>query len=297
MQMSGNQLFVFVEGKSDRYFYSQIVDLECSSRNINYIIVTARELSDTGGKQALLKFFSYLRRVGSLLDTFGRTVHASIFFLDKDIDDLLRTLKRSTHVVYTESYEVENYFFRQGDIAKAAAVSAGLDIASVQRGLAKIDDWPGHAAQCWKEWVVICLFCHTRLRGTGAPGFFGRPCSQFQNKAYEPTDGTLLGRAEDELFEYSSLDRAGFDRSMQSLRKRIDALFADGKHDRVFKGKWYCRFLREDILRIAKGRDIDDTRLHEKVLNSLAQSLNFDAEWTSHFREPVRVIVDKVMSA
>ena len=64
MQLSASDLFVFVEGKrSDPYFYAGIV-ASVPELHARYEICTARQLpGETGGKQALLSFFSFLRLI------------------------------------------------------------------------------------------------------------------------------------------------------------------------------------------------------------------------------------------
>jgi hypothetical protein len=80
MQMSRNPLFVFVEGQTDRYFYSKIADLECQTYGMCYQIVTAEELSGlAGGKETLLKFFAYLKTKYSLNENFKGKRTVSIF--------------------------------------------------------------------------------------------------------------------------------------------------------------------------------------------------------------------------
>src|SRR5438477_11201049 len=89
MQMSGATLFVLVEGKTDRFFYATLTEAVCSVSGTTYQICSAQELpAGTGGKEALLSFFQYLRSRGLLVDSFKVKKTAAIFFLDKDIDDI-----------------------------------------------------------------------------------------------------------------------------------------------------------------------------------------------------------------
>ena len=103
---------------------------------IEYEICLAQELPQlTGGKSSLLKFFKYLKRVSSLLDDFKGEKTAGFFYLDKDIDDILKACNNSEHIVYTEHYSFENYLFQHGDLVEATAAAASLDLASVRRVL------------------------------------------------------------------------------------------------------------------------------------------------------------------
>jgi hypothetical protein len=84
MQMSSSRVFCFVEGFSDRYVYSRIIEAECIARNVKYEVVTAEELpGGAGGKPALLGFFDYAKRAALLKDDFQGKQTASLFFLIK----------------------------------------------------------------------------------------------------------------------------------------------------------------------------------------------------------------------
>ena len=125
MQISRVPLFIFVEGYKDRYVYDQIVQSECQQSGVSYKVVTAEEIGISGGgKEALLKFFDYLAAESSLICNFNGKTTISIFFLDKDVDDVLNSMRSSEHIVYTETYEIENYFFIHGALSEVAAASA-----------------------------------------------------------------------------------------------------------------------------------------------------------------------------
>lgn len=119
MQISLVPLFVFVEGYKDRYVYDQIAQCECQRSEVSFNVVTAEEIGiGGGGKEVLLKFFDYLAAESSLISNFKGKTTISIFFLDKDVDDILNTRRSSQHIVYTRTYEFENYFLFMGRLAK-----------------------------------------------------------------------------------------------------------------------------------------------------------------------------------
>src|SRR5438445_2421225 len=143
MQISRTQLFVFIEGQdNDPYFYSKICESVCVPAGVSYEHRVARELpGGAGGKGALLIFFQYLRRKRLLLSDFKGKRTAAVFFLDKDIDDVLRTRVRSPHVVYTEYYDVENHLFAAADLAEAAAAAASFDKLAIAAALRNEAEW------------------------------------------------------------------------------------------------------------------------------------------------------------
>lgn len=287
MQMSQTVLFIFIEGYMDRYVYDKIVDSECKGSDIDYKIVTDKELQiNAVGKQALLKFFIYLRRRASLIDRFKGKTTLSVFFLDKDVDDFLRIKRRSEHVVYTETYELENYLFMYGDLTEAAAASALLETDTIRDDLGSYNEWRKRAAATWIEWIKLCLFSHTRKINSFCN--YGHSRSPINDEVYGSLNTNKYTELLSTLKRQSGLPLDRFKRSFTRLSKVVDRMYSDGQHDFIFKGKWYSCFLAEDIRRIASSRSFDSQRLKKRLLSSLALTLNTDDDWAEHFKAPIR---------
>jgi len=81
MQLSSTELFIFVEGKQmDPYFYAGICE-SIPDLPLRYEICIALQLpGSTGGKQALLNFFAFLRQSKALVSSLGGQTTACIFF-------------------------------------------------------------------------------------------------------------------------------------------------------------------------------------------------------------------------
>jgi len=285
--MSQVPLFIFVEGFRDRYFYSQVANAVCQNRGISFELVTAEELQGQGGgKTVLLEYFQLLRKRTSLIDRFKGKTTASIFFLDKDIDDFLRKKRRSLHVVYTDTYELENYFFIHGNLIQAVSSAASLDIGSVQAGLVERNAWRQHAASCWKEWVKLCLFAETRCLCSSP--YYSRPKSQINDRVSGQLDAHKYGKHLNSVQNEAGMRDKQFKRSFTRLSKKVDRLYTTEQYDKIFKGKWYCCFLSEDVKRIAKRRRINSKGLSERIVNNLQLTLNFGDSWAEHFRGPIR---------
>lgn len=292
MQMSQKALFIFIEGYKDSYVYSAIADRECRLRGTDYHVVTPDEISKAGGgKPILLSFFNYLKRKSSLIDAFKGKTTVSIFFLDKDVDDFLRTKRRSEHVVYTETYAVENYLFMHGDLSKAAAASASLPIRPIRTALGDYGLWRLSAVANWKQWVKLCLFSQTHRLGSVRN--YGRPTSPINRGVYDPVDKNEYARLRSTLMRESGLASDQFTRSFTKLSRRVDRMFSAGRYDVIFKGKWYACFLVADIRKIAKGKQFYSRNLEERLLTNLAQTLDFDGRWAEHFKAPIRRLLAK----
>lgn len=290
MQISRVPLFIFVEGYKDRYIYNQIVQSECQRVGVSYKVVTAKEIGIRGGgKEALLKFFDYLAVKSSLVCNFNDKTTVSIFFLDKDVDDILNTMRSSEHIVYTETYEIDNYLFIYGALSEVAAASASLEVQSIRTTLSNYETWRRRAATKWKNWIRLCLFSKTcgiesmsNYRLLRSPINAG-VCGPVKLAEYKSHLSNLQNK--------SRLPPDEFNRSFKRLCRKVDRIYSAGQHDRIFKGRWYACFLVEDIKKVAAGRDFNSSRLGDKLLSGLASSLNYCDSWTEHFRAPIRRLI------
>jgi hypothetical protein len=292
MQISRVPVFVFIEGYKDRYVYEQIVEPECQPFGVSFRLVAAEEIGiNGGGKQALLKFFDYLADRSSLICNFKGKNTVSLFFLDKDVDDILGTMRGSEHIVYTETYEIENYFFIHGALSEVAAASASLEVQSIRAALGDYEEWRRLAAKKWKNWVKLCLF--TKTCDIESMSNYGLSRSPINVGVCGPVELTKYKCHLSDLQHKSNLASDEFQRSFGRLCRKVNRMYSLGEHDRIFKGKWYTCFLVEDIKRVAKRRRFDKEALERKLLSGLALTLNCCDAWAEHFREPIRRLIVK----
>lgn len=294
MQMSRAKIFVFVEGKTDRYFFNKICETLLAPRGIQYEIRLAQELPQlTGGKKALLNFFDYLDKAVALVDDFKGNKTAAIFYVDKDVDDLLKKCKSSGHLIYTEHYCIENYFFEHGDLVEATAAAADLNLSDVRRGLSMNSyAWRRRAAESWKDWVKLCVF--TRSRGLGHECNYAAATSRINTGPYSVTDPIAYSTHLADLELRSGLTPLGFKRVFGRVSREIDKLYSSGKFDSVFKGKWYALFLADDAKTIASGGAFSPQNLPNKLITSLKLTLNYHGAWTAYFKRPLEDIIKKL---
>jgi hypothetical protein len=294
LQLSKTDLFAFVEGWSDRFFYDRICAKSCEGSDLTFEVRTAQELPDqTGGKAALLSFFSYLRRRRLLLHEFKGKKSAVIFLLDKDIDDVLGTRKRSRHVIYTEYFQLENYLIRHAEIAEIAAAAASLDVHSVRSIIGDQRQWMQKAATEWKQWVSICITA--RILQANCRCTYSLH-SQINDGPYSGVVAADLALLTTELQTASGLPAAKLDRWLERTRRRIDRIYAAGRYDNVFKGKWYAHFLAEDIRRAAVGRAYNANGLGERIFSAAAAKLNFGEAWVLHFRDRLASVLQSLVN-
>lgn len=291
IQISRNTLFVFIEGYTDRYVYSILIDSVCKGK-IAYDVITSYELDGSGGgKDNLLNFFNFLKRNNRLMHLFKNKYNISCFFLDKDVDDLIGKKINSKHLVYTRNFQLENYLYSYGDINKASALAASLDIGSVQRYLKKHPDWRKRAAICWKEWIILCIF--SLLYNVRPTCNYGEHKSPINNGVYGPIDKLKYKSYLTKLKSLSHCSNNEFQKKMKAVTYLVDKMYARDEFDSLFKGKWYSNFLIEDIRKIAGSRQCSLNGLEERLLSNLSSTLNFNKEWTEDFKRPLSCLLNE----
>ena len=294
MQVSEVPMYVFVEGSEDRYFYSRIAGSECDPSELDYSVITGEEIhdGDGGGKNVLIGFFDYLEQRNSLANTFEGKSTIAMFFVDKDIDDLLGVQRISDHLVYTELYDVESYLFNYGDIGRAAAGAASLDINSVRSHLGDYPEWRRRAAESWRSWVTVCVFAQAYAPSAGS--FYGRPKSQVNECIYGSVNSQEYADCLLRLQLESGMTKLEFEELFCKTSYQVHALYNKGQCDRVFKGKWYLQFLIEDVRKIAGKRRFKNRRLFDGLRIALEQTLDWEEPWALDLRMPVREIINKL---
>lgn len=293
MQISRYQVFVFVEGKiTDPYFYGNICGSICQPAGISYEICRSQELSrDRGGKQVLISFFEYLRRKSALVHIFKGKSTGVVFFLDKDVDDFLRTQRRSEHIVYTLYYDVENHIFVEGDLVEAVAASASMDCQEVRACLGDCDHWRREVAEQWKQWVKLCLFVAKKKINCECNY---RVASRINDPLHGPVDQTAYSRHLRNIESKLGLTSKQFGRAFRRVSRLVDDLYAQGEYDRIFKGKWYALLLAATIRDGIGNRPIHSAGLQTRLRSNAAMTLDFEKPWADHFKEPVRNLIHQL---
>jgi hypothetical protein len=227
MQTSRYQLFVFVEGGDvDPFFYDQVAAVATEGTKVNWQVRTAREFPrQIGGKPGLLNFFSDLETRGQLTDSFKGKKTCSVFFLDKDVDDLIGEQISSPFVIYGECYDVEGHAFLYGAIDKAAGAATFVDSQRLIEMFGDLETWPARAAASWKEWVKICLFSDKRqLRCAYC---FGNK-SQINDPLSGPVDEEKLEHCLSDLRITSGLSKSDFKNEFVGVEELVEGFYQRG---------------------------------------------------------------------
>jgi hypothetical protein len=279
MQISQSRFFILVEGWSDRFFYASLAALRCAASGIKYEVVTAHELPGPSfGKPALLNFFTYLRKQRALLTTLGEKRTAVLFCLDKDVDDLRRTMKRSPHISYTEHCDLENYYFIHGDLIRAGAAAAALDPTLVRAAIGNTTNWRRQKAEQWKTWTVLCVL--NQLLDLRGPCAYGRRDSLVNRGGFGAEEPAAVTRMLATLHASSGLGQTEFNAHFVRTQRSVEALIKAGQWDRVFKGKWYPVWLAGDVRQAAGQRQINANGLDARIRDAVGLTLDLEAPWT-----------------
>lgn len=289
MEMSTLQVFVFVEGKDcDPFFYASICATIRQPGFFREICTADRISANSGGKQAVIGFFSYLRNRKKLTSTLGGKSTAAIFYVDKDVDDVQRIQKRSPHIVYTEYYDVQNYIFEHGDLLRGAAAAASVDPAILSPVLANPSAWCAQKAGNWREWIALCL-CVLKV-GINFEANYGIT-SRIQTRPCGALDSNLYNALVGQLQQKSRLPLDAFQQRLGQVATRVDRYYLEGQHHRIFKGKWFTNIMSDEIDQLMNGRTYDNKGLARRLPSAIAATLDFTAAWADHFRRPLLAIL------
>ena len=291
MQLSQVLVFAFVEGKDmDPYFFGQICAAVCNQRQISYQICRADEiLSNSGGKEALLVFYDFLRKqTGLNSNPWGKKTIA-IFFLDKDIDDITRRRRRSRHVIYTRYYDVQNEIFLNGDLCQGCASAASLDPVRLASLLSDSHTWCKHAAQRWQDWVVLCIIA--KIKSIRQVCNY-RVHSKVQNPITGEVDAPRLEARVKEMAVRSGMALADFEALLESVKRKVRRYYSSGQQDKVFKGKWYSALLDEDINRLMGQSAFSRHGLSTSVNSAVGATLRFSDSWAQYYVSRLADLID-----
>jgi hypothetical protein len=293
VQMSQADVIVFVEGRElDQYFYDHICQTATQEHPFTYQVFTAQVLEGhSGGKSKLAAFHDYLRRRAALLNDFEGSRTGCVFFVDKDVDDILRRRKRSLHFVYTEYYDAQNHVFLNGDLMEAAAQAACAPRHSLPAQLQDSVQWCRAAAERWRDWVEICYLASTN----GVPG---EPNYRIHSPINAPSNsGTDLAAKTQRLEsmrQRMGLQTSEFAEMCRRAARRIAEYYRTGQQDALFKGKWYDLILRYDVQDALAGCEHDANNLQRGLTMPVAGTLDYAASWADHFRMPLLAIARQV---
>jgi len=258
-QMKKARLHIYVEGKlHDSYYYSKVLKdrLEIACLEADFHL--ARELDSVGqGKGRCLNFFRFLRDQNCLRSVLGGETTNHLFILDKDIDDEEGVLIDSPHIIYTAHYGVENHIIRESDLCNAIAATSSLDLKRVAKSLGNPNAWLDHCCEVWKDWVAVCILA--KMSKCGIANY--RMSSKINVPVLAATSPNLLSLQLDAIANKCARSTDVATEELRTLLQRVDERYLSGRHDTLFKGKWYAQFVSEFVKSITGVGSLDERAL------------------------------------
>lgn len=235
MQISTAQVFAFVEGGLDRPFVERLLTLFARPDTKVRVVAIKETAAGTGGKPALLEHFRRLKRKGHLLATAWGKPFVSLFFVDKDADDVLRKKVRSPHVAYTPAYDLEGSLFGCGDLIQALASTCLVTREQAESLIGNTNEMMRELSSNWSDWITLCLISQFKKQNLGCT--FDR-VSVINADPLQPPDQALLQQWKSRVRQSLAISDNDFNRLYSRFKKAVDGSIEAGQPLRYFKGKW-----------------------------------------------------------
>jgi hypothetical protein len=223
------------------------------------------------------------------VSTLGGKKSVVIFCLDKDIDDLARRMRRSAHVIYTETFDVENYLFAHGDLIAASAAATTMDAETIGSIFNPIESWTKRVSQQWQDWVAVCVFEITE--GCASEGNY-RLCPSPIHCPDGAIDQDKFSRRISQMEATCALPSQEFQRRWLLTVMRVRRYFEAGRGDKLFKGKWYSWIAGRELSAGLSGRDAYLSDLGVRLPIHLFQVIDFGGSWASGLRGRFEMLLD-----
>jgi hypothetical protein len=282
--MARASIVAVVEGVDDHLFYDSLLQhyfrVRGTSRSIQ--IRTPREVdADADGKNALINIFKFFRARGRLASSSGNK--RLLFFADQDYDGISRRKLRSKHFIYSPGVSFENCLYECGDLGDSidALLSRRID-KNTFLPVADFSNWKKTCANYWMDWVVYCVAAEVsgvaprKNRGGSSSIHQGYPpvLKQGEPARLRSEFALALGSAAEAMKYWTVASRT------------VQRAIASGQVDKVFCGKWFPFFLREEVAklggryatlaaRVNKGRALASQLLRDLTFRGVIQDYYF----------------------
>lgn len=234
MEMSSSRIFAFVEGGIDRVVVGEVLSkLEPGGK-----VYAAKELpGQVGGKPGLEAWYSALSRKSKLRwMAFDKRISAT-FFVDKDVDDIRRTMTKCDHIYYTKNYDIE------GDL-----ISDGPADAAIRRCLRVTEEqavhifgstlslWIKDRVEEWAEWCALCMVSAV-YKIPGGCSF--KRSNPIDSNSTEDDKLAFVERTLEDMSSRSARRLSNLIFMYEACYKKVRASVEADNPFRYFRGKWF----------------------------------------------------------
>ncbi|WP_437080980.1 hypothetical protein [Streptomyces sp. enrichment culture] len=295
MQISQDSLFVIVEGRDlDARFYDRVCGSSAVIESAGYQVWLAEQLKDdsTGavgsGKKAVLAHFDYFKATGKLTVRSSSQKHSIAFMVDRDNEDISGGRKRSSHVIYTDMFDVEAEAFVRGNDGEALAGMFSLDSASASQLAADLNGWVADLANAWREWITLCIMA--KAAGAGCDVGFGRE-SWVNNPKYGPVEAVKLAAAEGKVATSTRRTASEYASISTRIRGRVRSCYGKGNGYRLVKGKWLAPYLVYRVKSHFGSAPVVYKGAEDYVARAYLATCDFREKWADYYRNHLEALI------
>lgn len=267
IQMSSARLFAFVEGRLDRVFFDRLIKRALNTSGLRHQVYAMKELpSTTGGKVAVIEMFLDFRKRGLLkFDAFGKSM-VCMFFVDKDADDYTKKRRRSDHLVYSNTYDLEGHIGSCGDLHRALADACGVTHEQSLALVPSPSDFLEKVATQWTDWIALCLVSQKHSVNCGCT--FDR-VSQINAPPLSTPNTAQLEAFKVAMSTRIGIERDQFDNEFRTARRAVERSLTQNQPMKFFKGKWLAHVLQKHLESRPKPADANLNSVWDRVQSSL----------------------------
>lgn len=269
IEASRVNLFVFVEGKVvDPAFYDKIFNHYLSGLNVEYeVVIPSRILPNLGGKDALIRFHDELAGLGRVNFEYRGVKKSCVFIVDKDVDDIVNSMRSDKSIIYTGHYCAENYLIVNGDVRQGIINSC--QIPKRELSVIKLDLIDSIRVDL-RPWVVHCLMNKMRCVNF-CSGYANDPPAGFKIDDYWISD--VSGK--------SGISKSEIELAYANAEKIAEERYKSGAEDSIIKGKWYFARLECIIKENFSGYNISN--FQKSFQTALLSTLIVSDDWALYF--------------
>jgi hypothetical protein len=288
IQMSERRIFGYCEGRDhDPHIYSNLARSSLNADAFGVVIFRVEEIAGTGGKSGVTSLYEEFRRRRLLKSSFKNKKFCSLFFMDKDIDDLLKKIIRCPHVFYTEFYDLESHFYIESDLAAAVAAAASLTDDEIPARYADPRAWAEAKAHAWKEWLTLCIY--SRTFGVDAGCGYSRP-SQINLDLIAPTDANLFSAFKTILLSADTTTLRTKKRRLSKILGLLENYRSRGDLHVLFKGKWFEAIIEKELQHDFRGKPVQINGCGSKITAITKHSYDLSSAWADRHRQQIASI-------
>lgn len=279
--------FILVEGRNnDRPFYERLLKNIPAVSSSGFSVRVVEDLSIkgkcAGGKPFALTLFAFLDSSGLLNQSNSEGNRRIGFMLDKDYDEFEGTIPNSSHVILTESADVEAEILRVGKIRRAIASTYGITrsqaIKVAPKGMHPIDV----LAQHWAPWIILrAMSCQC---GAHTPAKYGA-VSKIHEEGFGPLDSSAEAALRATVRAHALAH--GVIASVDEAENDASSRIAAHRGHELVKGKWLTKYIRYLVESKLENHVVSYDVQPDVLTKVCLESVDFSAGWTAYYRTRV----------